>query len=101
MPDSADDAFVSAARAILDGMLERRPELATELGDHRYDHELTPGTPAYYDEAIRWCGDRLGDLRAISMDRMTPQKREDAQIIPNRIGVVPLNVGELGETRQA
>src|SRR5260370_6874316 len=95
MPDSADDAFVSAARAILAGMLERRPELATELGDHRDAHELTPGTPAYYDEAIRWGGDRLGDLRAISMDRMSPQNRVDAQILANRLELIRFNMGEL------
>src|SRR5260370_29599138 len=95
MPDSADDAFVSAARALVAGMLDRPPELATEPGDPRYDHELTPGTPAYYDEAIRWCGDRLGDLRAISMDRMSPQNRVDAQILANRLELIRFNMGEL------
>ena len=63
MPDSADDAFVSAARSTLDGMLERHPELATELGDHRHDDRLTVGSAGYYDESTRWCGDRLDDLR--------------------------------------
>ena len=94
MPESADDAFVSAARTTLDGMLERRPELATELGDHRYDDRLTTGTAAYHDEAIRWCGDRLGDLRAIDLDRLSPQNRVDAQILANRLELIRFSMDE-------
>src|SRR5260370_17336837 len=95
MPVSADETLVSAARVILDGMLERRPELATELGDHRYDDRLTVGTAAYYDEAARWYGDRLGDLRAIDPDRLSPQNRADAQILANRLELIRFGIGEL------
>ncbi len=97
MPDSADNAFVSAARIVLDGMLERRPELATELGDHRYDDRLTAGTAEYYDESIRWTGDRLNELKAIDLDRLSPQNRVDAQILANRLELIRFNMGELRE----
>ncbi len=97
MPDSDDDAFVSAARSTLDGMLERHPELATELGDHRHDDRLTVGTAGYYDESARWCGDRLDDLGAIELDRLSPQHRVDAQILVNQLNLIRFKVGELGE----
>jgi uncharacterized protein (DUF885 family) len=97
MPDSADDAFVSAARTTLDGMLERRPELATELGDHRYDDRLTPGTAEYYDESVRWAGERLDDLAAIDLDQLSPQNRVDAQILASRLELIRFSLGELRE----
>ena len=97
MPDSADDAFVSAATATLDGMLERRPELATELGDHRYDDRLTVGTAEYYDESVRWTRERLDDLKAIDLDRLSPQNRVDAQILASRLELIRFNLGELRE----
>ncbi len=95
MAVSADEAFVSAAAATLDGMLERRPELATELGDHRYDDRLTIGTAAYYDEAARWCGDRLGALRAIDPDLLSPQNRVDAQILANQLELIRFGMDEV------
>ncbi len=97
MPQSADDAFVSAAQATLDGMMERRPELATELGDHRYDNRLTVGTAHYYDDSARWCGNRLDDLMAIDLGRLSPQNRADAQILANRLDLIRFNTGELRE----
>ena len=59
MADDTDGAFFTFAAATLDGLLERQPEWATGVGDHRYDDRLTVGTAAYYEEASRWAGDRL------------------------------------------
>ncbi len=97
MPESADDMFVSAAQATLDGMLERRPELATELGDHRYDDRLTVGTAHYHEDSIRWYGERLDDLAAIDPGRLSPQNRVDAQILANRLSLIRFTMGELRE----
>src|SRR5580704_1537729 len=54
MPD-ADAAFAAFAQSTVDGLLERRPELATLLGEHAHDDRLTIGTAAHYDELARWC----------------------------------------------
>ena len=40
MADDMDGAFASYATATLDGLLERQPEWATGVGDHRYDDRL-------------------------------------------------------------
>jgi hypothetical protein len=46
-----DGSFAALARSAVDGMLERRPELATALGDHSHDARLTIGTPGI---TTRW-----------------------------------------------
>lgn len=74
----ADDSFAALARSAVDEMLERRPELATVLGDHSHDGRLTIGTPGYHEEVARWCADRLADAAAIDLDRLSPESRVDA-----------------------
>jgi uncharacterized protein (DUF885 family) len=86
----ADGSFAALARSAVDGMLERRPELATALGDHSHDAWLTIGTPGYHDEVARWCADRLADAAAIDLDRLSPEFRVDAQILANELERVRL-----------
>ena len=69
MPDDVDSEFSVYAGATLDGMLELRPELATEMGDHRHDDRLTVGTAEHYEKASRWAGERLAGLAAIDTGR--------------------------------
>jgi uncharacterized protein (DUF885 family) len=81
----ADDAFAALARSVVDGMLERRPELATMLGSHAYDSWLTIGSAEYHAEIARWCGDRLADVRAVDLGQLSPEFRVDAQILANQL----------------
>ena len=85
MADDMDGAFASYAAATLEGLLERQPEWATGVGDHRHDDRLTVGAAGYYEEASRWAGDRLAELAAIDADRLSPQYRVDAQILANQL----------------
>ena len=96
MPD-ADDAFAALARSTVDGMLERRPELATLLGDHSHDGRLAIGTADYYDELARWCGDRLADVQRVDLDRLSAEYRVDAQILANELELCRFGPAELRE----
>jgi uncharacterized protein (DUF885 family) len=80
MPD-ADAAFATLARSTVGGLLERRPELATMLGEHGHDDRLTIGTAAYYDELARWCADRLAAAAAVNLGQLSAEYRVDAQIL--------------------
>ena len=80
MPD-ADAAFAALARSTVDGLLERRPELATLLGEHAHDDRLTIGTAAYYDELARWCADRFAEAAAVNLGQLSAEYRVDAQIL--------------------
>ena len=97
MPDDADSRFCDHARATLDGMLELRPELASELGDHRHDDRLTVGTAEHYEQASRWAAGQLAGLAAIGTARLSPQNRVDAQILANHLARLRFGIDELRE----
>ena len=58
-------AFRTLASAVLDEYLERHPETATQLGDHRFDDRLDDRSTAALDEETRWVGRRLRDLESL------------------------------------
>jgi uncharacterized protein (DUF885 family) len=97
MTDDVDGAFTSYAAATLDGLLERQPEWATSVGDHRHDGRLTVGTAAHYEETGRWAGERLAALASIETGQMSPQPRVDAQILANQLARIQFIIGELRE----
>ncbi len=80
MPD-ADAAFAALAQSTVDGLLERRPELATLLGEHAHDGRLTIGTAGHYEDLARWCAGRLAEVMAVDMGPLSAEYRVDAQIL--------------------
>ena len=78
-------------------MQERRPELATQLGDHANDGRLAIGTAEYHDELARWCGDRLADVQRLDLDRLSAEYRVDARILANQLELCRFTTAELRE----
>jgi uncharacterized protein (DUF885 family) len=97
MADDMDGAFAAYAAATIDGLLERQPEWATSVGDHRHDDRLTVGTAAHYEEASRWAGDRLAGLAGIDADQLSPQHHVDAQILANQLARLRFMIDDLRE----
>jgi uncharacterized protein (DUF885 family) len=97
MADDADSAFTSLAATTLDGLLERQPEWATGVGDHRHDDRLTVGTAQHYEQTSRWAGERLAALAGIDAGRLSPQHRVDAQILANQLARLRFMIDELRE----
>ncbi|HZC61613.1 MAG TPA: DUF885 domain-containing protein [Streptosporangiaceae bacterium] len=93
----ADDGFAALARSTVDGMLERRPEVATLLGSHAHDGRLAIGTAEYHDELARWCGDRLADVQRLDLDRLPAEYRVDARILANQLELCRFTTAELRE----
>ena len=93
----ADASFASLARSVVDGMLERRPELATLLGEHTHDGRLTIGTAAHYEELANWCAGRLTEVAAVDLGQLSAEYRVDAQILANELERVRFGVTELRE----
>ncbi len=88
--------FTQLATAYLDDRARRHPDLATELGDHRFDAHLpTESAEALDDErrALHGWAARLDALDAAELD---PEQRVDAAIMAGRIA---LRVFELDELR--
>ena len=97
MADDVDGAFTSYAAATVDGLLERQPEWATSVGDHRHDDRITVGTAAHYEQASRWAGERLAGLASIETDRLSAQYKVDAQILANQLARIRFMIDELRE----
>jgi hypothetical protein len=97
MADDADSAFTSYATATVDGLLDRQPEWATSVGDHRHDDRLTVGTAAHYEQTSRWAGERLAGLAGIDTGRLSPQFQVDAQILANQLTRLQFMIDELRE----
>ena len=97
MADDADSAFTGYATATVDGLLDRHPEWATSVGDHRHDDRLTVGTAAYYEQTSRWAGEQLAGLAGIDAGRLSPQLQADAQILANQLTRLRFMIDELRE----
>ena len=50
---------------VLDELIERHPETATALGDHRFDDRLSDRREAALDGEATWVGRRVADLTAL------------------------------------
>src|SRR5215470_6628685 len=97
MADDADSAFSRYATATLEGLLERQPEWATGVGEHRHDDRLTVGTAAHYEQTSRWAGERLAGLAGIDTGQLSPQLQVDAQILANQLTRLRFMIDELRE----
>ena len=79
------DTFADLARRTLDELLERHPEAATTLGDHRFDDRLTDLSSAALDDEQRWAAGRLAELDGLPTDGLSPADRVDAQILAGEL----------------
>jgi uncharacterized protein (DUF885 family) len=82
---TASQTIDRLAATVLDELLERHPDFATTLGDHRFDDRLPDlSSPAAVEEA-QWVDDRLGALDALDDAVMGVGERVDAAILRNRL----------------
>ena len=77
----ADAAFESAANACIEDHLRFSPEGATELGDHRFDDQLTDYSPAAHQMKLDTVRRHLAALGQINERELTGPNRVDAQIL--------------------
>jgi uncharacterized protein (DUF885 family) len=90
--------FHTLAGAVLDELLERHPEWATILGDHRFDDRLADLGPAGQTEELAWAARRLADLDAVDTDALDPPERVDAALLRNQLRDRTFALEELRET---
>jgi uncharacterized protein (DUF885 family) len=78
----AEDArFVPMAASILDQVLAMHPEVATELGDHRFDDRLPDARPEALESERRTLEAGIVELDALDLDALLPDNRVDAEIL--------------------
>jgi uncharacterized protein (DUF885 family) len=78
---TADQEFEGIARVALDDALERHPEEATYLGDHRYDDRLSEAGPAAREDERRAVSAFLDRLVTLDSDGLSPTNAIDADLL--------------------
>src|SRR6266511_1336727 len=57
------------------------PDMATELGDHRFDDRLPDARPEALEEERRTIEGRLRELEALDLEALLPEHRVDAEVL--------------------
>ena len=84
-PSDADTSFERLARTALDDVLERHPEAATYLGDHRFDDRLSDAKLEALEDERRAVSAHSSALSAIDTSKLDPTNRVDAEILGARL----------------
>jgi uncharacterized protein (DUF885 family) len=84
-------------RRTLDELLERHPDEATTLGDHRFDDRLPDLGAAALAEEATWAAGRLRDLDTLQDDALSVGERVDVAILRNHLELRRYQLGELRE----
>ncbi len=84
-PPPHDDRFVALAGSYIEEFLERYPEYATALGDHRYDGRLNDYTAAGVAVGLEWNKRYLEELAAIDPARLGTANAIDYEILRNHV----------------
>ena len=79
-PD-ADRVFVGLASRYLDRMLDQNPEWATNLGDHRFDHQVSDLSAEGFAARLGLARTTLDSLALLDTSRLSQVNRIDAEIL--------------------
>jgi uncharacterized protein (DUF885 family) len=82
---TASPTIDQLAGDVLDELLERHPDFATTLGEHRFDDCLPDLSPAGAEQEARWVDGCLTALDTLDEPSMTVDERVDAAILRNRL----------------
>src|ERR1700730_14547317 len=93
-----DDEFEKIAKDYLEGFLNSHPEYATELGDHRFDQELTDYSTARRDRQRARAKHFRESLQAFDdFSRLTGANQVDVRILRDNIDNEIFELEELKE----
>lgn len=81
----ADTAFETVAKTAIEDYVRLNPESATQLGDHRFDGQLTDYSAAGLKAATDVARKHLAELAAIDRSGLTGANRVDLQILQQNL----------------
>jgi uncharacterized protein (DUF885 family) len=94
---AAGDALRQLADAYIDEMMRRHPDAATELGDHRFDGQLTDRSEAALADERRSLDRYAAALTDIDLMALPPELRVDAALLAGDVARRLLELEELRE----
>jgi uncharacterized protein (DUF885 family) len=93
----ATSELVVLARDYLDDLARRHPDVATDLGDHRYDASLGDLTQGALDDERRALAAFAERAAVLDVAALTPEQRVDAAMLAGRIELRSFELTELRE----
>ena len=93
-----DDAFQKIARDYIEQYLQSNPEDATELGDHRFDSQLTDYSPDARAKDLATQKESRDKLNAIDGSQLTGPNNIDFRILKENIDYQIFKAEELKES---
>jgi len=97
MDNEADREFARLAGEYLDDRAERHPDLATDLGDHRFDDRLADPSAAGLASERRALDGWAGRLEALDAGALSAELRVDAAMMANGVARRVFEIDELRE----
>jgi uncharacterized protein (DUF885 family) len=97
MDGEADLEFARLAGQYLDDRAERHPELATSLGDHRFDDRLADPSAAALDDERRALDGWGARLDALDLGALSAEHRVDAAMMADSVARRVFEIDELAE----
>jgi uncharacterized protein (DUF885 family) len=97
MDDEVDLEFVRLAGEYLDDRAERHPELATSLGDHRFDDRLSDPSAAALADERRALDGWAARLDALDLGALPAEHRVDAAMMADSVARRVLEIDDLAE----
>jgi uncharacterized protein (DUF885 family) len=97
MDSEADQEFAKLAGDYLDDRAERHPDVATGLGDHRFDDRLPDGSAAALAGERRALDGWAARLDALDAGALSAEHRVDAAMMADSVARRVLELDELAE----
>ena len=97
MDSEADQEFAKLAGDYLDDRAGRHPDVATGLGDHRFDDRLPDGSAAALADERRALGGWAAQLDALDTGALSTEHRVDAAMMADSVARRVLELDELAE----
>ncbi|MEN8008051.1 MAG: DUF885 domain-containing protein [Candidatus Krumholzibacteriota bacterium] len=94
---SADDRFVALVNNYLEQMLAFNPEWATNLGDHRFDGEVSDMSEAGFQDRVAFNRAYLDSLEQIDPGKLGLANRIDYEILRDRCRQAVFMITEVQE----
>ena len=94
---SADAEFAGLAREYLDDRAERHPDIATGLGDHRFDARLADPSAQALQGERRALDGWAARLAAVDQDALSAEHRVDAAMMADSVARRVFEIDELRE----
>jgi len=97
MDGEADREFARLAGEYLDDRAQRHPELATSLGDHRFDDRLGDPSPAARADERRSLDGWAARLDTVDLGALSAEHRVDAAMMADSVARQVFELDELAE----